>query len=530
MNILGLPIVEDGSGLLSVSLEREKFAEAIDELVNVRGLFADLKGTPAMNGLLGNGLALAYVYATDNRAELDAFGLHALLHDDPSQTWLLISTTLPAPDPSYPSVTPYVMAAYWLERGLYDMFGIEAVGHPDLRRLVHHENMPDDCFPMRKDFAWNTKPEFVDTDYPMQTVEGEGVVGVSVGPIYASVTEPAHFRFNVAGERIISFEGKHFFMHKGVEKLLEGKTVTQALPLIERISGDAAVSHALAFCQAIESLAGCEVSARARAIRTLLAELERATVHIHDLASFGGVGTGYTVLSGHGFRIKERLMRLADEIFGHRLWRGMVVPGGVARDLHSHELQKVSIVAGEAIEEMLDLVAQALASDGFRDRLETTGKLSKEAALAYGAVGIAARASGLDRDVRRDHPYAAYATFAPHVSIRSTGDVAARFILRIEELKQTKRLIQDICKAPGEGAPLLVCEPTEGRAIGAVEGARGETIHVVYLRSGLIDRYAIRDPAFCNLLLLNELVPGNTIPDFPLCYASLNPGQSGNDL
>ncbi len=529
-NILGIPVTEERAGHLVANIAREKFAEAIDELVNARGLAVQTIGADEQNRLEGIGLALSHLFATDDRAGKQTFGVHALLHDDTGHTWLLLSTSLPAEDPTYPSVTCRVMAAHWYERWIGDMFGITAVGHPDPRRLVHHENVPEGHFPLRKDFMWNAKMEKADVPYPMHAVAGEGIFEIPVGPIHAGIIEPGHFRFNVAGERIITLEGKLFFTHKGVEKLLEGKTVTEAVPFVERISGDAAVSHALAYAQAVEQIAGCEISARAKGLRTLLNELERVTMHIHDLANMGGMGTGYTVVAAQGFRIKERLMRLSDELFGNRFWRNMVVPGGVTKDLNANELQRVSIVINEAIEEMLDVVNLALRSDGLRDRLETTGILKREAALAYGAVGLPARASGIDRDVRRDHPYAAYGLFAPKVSVKSGGDVYARFTLRVDELQDSQRLIQALCKSPGEGRHLVSCEAKDGRAWSATEGWRGETVHVVYIKQGKIERHVVRDPSFCNWALFGELAPGNIVPDFPLCNKSLNLSYSGTDL
>lgn len=529
-NILGLTVTEERPDFVSAQVAREKFAAAIDELVNARGLSLPTDEATAKTDLAGIGLALAHMYATDDRSTKGTFGVHALLHDDTGRAWLMLTTTLPAEDPTYPSVTRTVMAAHWYERLMSDMFGITAVGHPDPRRLVHHENVPDGHFPLRKDFAWNAKMEQANIPYPMHAVEGEGIFEIPVGPIHAGIIEPGHFRFNVAGERIITLEGKLFFTHKGVEKLLEGKTLAEALPFIERISGDATPSHTLAFAQAVETLAHAEVSARARGLRTLWNELERITLHIHDLANMGGMGTGYTVLAAQGFRIKERLMRLSDELLGNRFWRGFIVPGGVARDLNANELQKIAITVSEAIEELLDIVDMALKSDGLRDRLETTGVLGKEAAMAYGAVGIAARASGIDRDVRRDHVYAAYDKFVPSIQVKTGGDVYARFILRVEELKDSSRLIQEICKSPGEGRHVVACEPKDGQAVGVVEGGRGETLHVVYVKNGKIDRYVVRDPSFCNWPLFGEIGPGNIVPDFPLCNKSLNLSYSGTDL
>lgn len=529
-NILDLHITEEQPDVMSAVVAREKFAEAIDELVNVRGLASVEMSADAQTGLTGSGLALAHLYATDCRADKQVFGLHALLHDDSTHTWLWLSTTVPAHDPTYPSVTRRVMAAHWYERWIRDMFGIEPIGHPDLRRLVHHENIPEAQYPLRKEFAWNTQLEVADVPYLMRSVDGEGIFEIPIGPVHSGISEAGHFRLHVAGERLIMLESKLFFKHKGIEKLLEGKSLEQAVPYIERVSGDMTVAHAIAFAQAAETLAGTEISKRAQGLRTLFNELERVTMHIHDLAQMVGGGAGYTVIAGQSFRIKERLARLSQELFGNRFWRGQVVPGGVVRDVNANELQKIAIVVHEAIEEFLDLAELALHSDGLRDRLETTGALRKEAALAYGAVGVIARASGVDRDVRRDHPYAGYKRFIPVISVKVAGDVFARYSLRLEELKDSRRLIQEICKSPGEGRFIVKCDPQEGRAVSAVEGCRGEVLHVLYMKGGQIDRYVIRDPSFCNWPLFSEIGPGNVTSDFPLCYKSLGLSLSGTDL
>jgi Ni,Fe-hydrogenase III component G len=238
------------------------------------------------------GLPLDLLFATDDRFAGEGFGLHAILALDESHEWIEVVTTLPVHRPVVSSLTRTVMAAHWYERYAQDMFGIKADGHPDPRRLVHHENVPANTHPLRKDFPWNTQLPWAQEPYPMGRVEGEGVFSIPVGPIHAGIIEPGHFRFNVAGERIITLEGKLFFTHKGVEKLLEGRSPDEAMPFIERVSGDSAASHALAFCQAVETIAACEVPERARRLRALIVELERITMHIHDIANICGMAPG----------------------------------------------------------------------------------------------------------------------------------------------------------------------------------------------------------------------------------------------
>ena len=476
------------------------------------------------------GLPLSLLFATDDRAADGTFGVHVVFGLDATHAWLMLSAKLPMDAPRYPSVTAKVVAAHWYERYAMDMFGLVALGHPDARRLVHHENVPTDTFPLRKDFAWDTKLAHADVPYPMRRVEGEGVYEIPVGPIHAGIIEPGHFRFNVAGERIVTLEGKLFFTHKGVEKLLEGKTPTEALPFIERLSGDMAAAHALAYCQAVESVADCRVPDRALALRSVLSELERMTMHIHDLANIAGNGTGYTVMAAQGFRIKECLMRLSAELVGNRFWRGAIVPGGQAADFGADKLSKILSVVSETHGEMKSLLEMCLASDGERERLETTGVLSKDGAAAFGALGVPARASGLDRDARLTHPHAAYAAHPPALVTESSGDVYARFMVRVRELDESARLIAAIIARLPAGSVRAECPVRDGFALGATESWRGEVLCALRLKGGRIDRCLPRDPSFCNWPLFGEIGQGNIVPDFPLCNKSLNLSYSGTDM
>ena len=479
-------------------------------------------------------LPLDLLFATDDRAADGSFGVHAVFALDLTHEWIEIVTRVPADDPRYPSLTPVVMAAHWYERSVNDMFGVAAEGHPDLRRLVHHENVPAGTHPLRKDFEWNTRLGRAQEPFPLGRVEGEGVFQIPVGPIHAGIIEPGHFRFNVAGERIITLEGKLFFTHKGVEKLLEGRTPAEALPLVERVSGDAAASHALAFCQAVEAIGGCDPPETARTARVLMVELERFTMHLHDLANICGMGTGYTTMAANGFRIVERLRRLSARLVGNRFFRGLIVPGGVAGLPAPAALNDVDRTVGEAWTEAERLVRMGLESDTLRDRLETTGVLARDAAWAYGAKGVAARASGIGRDSRRDHPHAAYGALPCHVSTRTEGDVFARVMLRIDEMSHAVELLRaatSACRDGGaSGASAAPCAPTDGDALGWCEGWRGQVLDWVRLVGGRIDRAVVRDPSFCNWPLFGELGPGNIVPDFPLCNKSLNLSYSGTDL
>ncbi|MDD5463994.1 MAG: NADH-quinone oxidoreductase subunit C [Candidatus Moranbacteria bacterium] len=511
-NFPQVDIVEEKNDTVFATVSREDLANVVTSLVDEHKLF------------------LSSLYGTDNRKEDQTFGVNVIFGDDANHQWLKLSASLPENDPSYPSITKIIMAAHWYERYMQDMFGVIAVGHPDPRRLVNHENIPEGTHPLRKDFAWNAKLEKANVEYPMHHIEGEGIFEIPVGPIHAGIIEPGHFRFNVAGERILTLEGKLFFTHKGIEKLMEGKTPKDALPYIEGLSGDMAASHAMAYIQAIEKISNCNVTERAKMLRTLVLELERLTMHIHDLANIGGMGTGYSFIAANGFRIKERMMRLSDDIFGNRFWREFITIGGVAKDLNEEQLKKILEISKDAYVEMNKIVTLALASDGFLDRMQTTGVLPLEAAKAFGALGIAARGSGLDRDVRRDHPYAGYQKYPTTVVVKKYGDVRARYSARIKEMAYSIELIEKIITEISKGEVMVDIEIKDGFAISAVESWRGEILCILEIKNGVIARCFPRDPSFCNWALFGIMGPGNIVPDFPLINKSLNLSYSGTDL
>ncbi|MBU6323148.1 MAG: NADH-quinone oxidoreductase subunit C [Patescibacteria group bacterium] len=476
-----------------------------------------------------HGAPLVFMYGTDERAAGIGFAVHAVFAL-PGSGFVTLRSVLPAEKPSYPSLTRTIMAAHWFERLMQDQFGIIAEGHPDPRRLIHHENVPEGTYPLRKDFAWDAKLPHADVPYPMHRVEGRGVYEIPVGPIHAGVIEPGHFRFNVRGERILSLEGKLFFTHKGVEKLVEGKTPAEALPFIERISGDMPVAHTLAFAEAVERASCISVPKRARMLRVVWSELERITMHLFDMGNMGGNGTGFTFMAAQGFRMVEEMRRMHASLAGHRYLRGAVTPGG-AHDLSQEAAAGMLRTLARIERDMKDVLKIAYGTDGLMERFETTGVLSRAAALAYGARGIAARASGVDTDARRDYPYAAYDELAVNVVTEKAGDVAARFKVRAREFEESLRLVRAALAALPEGKAQAPAIAKEGAALAAVESWRGTIYDWVRIGAdGRIDRAAISDPSFSNWPLFGEIGPGNIVPDFPLCNKSLNLSYSGTDL
>jgi len=475
------------------------------------------------------GAELRLMVGNDRRGDIGAFEVYYLFAH-PTENWFLHARkTLTAGDPAVASLGTFHHPASLFEQEIYDLFGIRATKHPDPRPLVRHGFWPADYFPLRKDARAG---EFADDGRPFPFVEvgGEGVYEIPVGPVHAGVIEPGHFRFSVVGETIINMRARLYYTHKGTEKLFEGRAPAAGVELAERVSGDTTVGHAMAYCQALEALTGATVPDRARYLRVVLLEMERLYNHVADFGMIAN-DTGFAVAHSHCFRIRERLLRLNKQVTGNRLLRGGIVPGGVGCDLPAG-LDLVSELEA-ALKDFEEIVALALDNTLVRDRLEGTGRLTTRTARDHGVLGYVARASGLDADVRRDHPFAAYGELDFKVPVFQTGDVEARTRVRVEEARESVRLIgQAIARMP-QGplrSPLGPLPPFEP-AFGLVEGWRGAIIH--WIMADALDRLyrvKIMDPSFLNWRPLSYALLKNIVPDFPLCNKSFNQSYSGNDL
>jgi Ni,Fe-hydrogenase III large subunit/Ni,Fe-hydrogenase III component G len=486
---------------------------------------------PALASLLRIGFhaELIFMAAADRRADLGAFEVHYLFAP-PRENWFLHATAhVPADTPTIASLAAFHYPASRFEREIYDLFGIAAEGHPDALPLVRHGFWPPDYFPLRTDAA---RCEFADDGqaFPFTEVGGEGVYEIPVGPVHAGVIEPGHFRFSVVGETIIDMKSRLYFTHKGTEKLFEGRTPAAGVELAERISGDTTVGHALAFCQAVEAATGAAVPERAKYLRVVLLEMERLYNHVADVGMIAN-DTGYAVAHSHCFRIRERLLRLNKRLTGSRLLRGGIIPGGVGMDLPAG--LDLPAETESALRDFDEIVGLTLENTLVTDRLEGTGRLTTHTARDHGVLGYVARASGIDADVRRDRPFAAYDALSFRVPVFESGDVKARTLVRVEEARESVKLIrQAVERMPG--GPLTVPLPplpAFAPAFSMVEGWRGAIVHwVMGGPAGALYRVKVMDPSFLNWRALSYALLKNIVPDFPLCNKSFNQSYSGNDL
>lgn len=478
------------------------------------------------------GASIVTLHAVDNRPITQDFKVCAVLALEGEDDFAVLLASIDPLDPRFPSLTPEIPSAAWYEREIHDMFGIEAVGHPDPRPLVLYDDWPLEEFPLRKDFDVGKRVPRTPRAYPYLKVEGDGVFEIPVGPVHAGVIEPGHFRFSVAGEPIINLEVRLGYVHRGVEKLSERTPYCRGVLLAERISGDNSFSHSLAYCQAVEAMSGVEAPERASFLRSAFAELERVHCLLGDV---GGIAldVAFNVAAQHAYILKERALDLNDYLVGSRLLRGANCLGGVRVDLPR---EKVSRALSELIRIKLDLkefAALVLGTQSVLDRTETTGVVPLQAAKDLDLVGPVARASGLDRDVRRDHPYAAYRQLSFRVPTRYEGDVHARFLVKLEELGESISIAEQALGSlpPGDLRTRIGEIPEGMTSMSMVESPRGELVHwMISGQEGRPFRHKVRDASFHNWRAMETAVLGNIIPDFPLINKSFSLSYSGSDL
>ncbi len=424
------------------------------------------------------------------------------------------------------SLTQSLPAAAWYERELHDQYGVELTGHPDPRPLLLHENWPDGLHPMLEGPG---KIPLASRDYPFLEVQGEGVCEVAVGPVHAGIIEPGHFRFSVMGDMVLHLELRHFYTHKGTEKLFEGSSANSAAMIAESVSGDNCFAHAVAYCQALENACGVAVPPRAAAVRLIGLEFERIVAHIGDVG-FLANDVGFVVAHALASSIKESLLQASARCFGTRYWRGVACPGGVRVAFDTDRLSEFAGAVAEAAHRFSELANIIVDTPSVQSRFDSAGILKEAVARDLAVVGIVARASGIDMDVRRDHPYGHYRDLEIEVPVTRYGDVFARARMRIAEVAVSAALLIETLNAlpPGE---LLEPIHWDGRRQGysAIESPRGELFYWLETDNGTLRRCHIKSPSFQNWPAMPSAVKENIIADFPLINKSFNLSYSGCD-
>ena len=432
--------------------------------------------------------------------------------------------------PVYPAIDGWFPAAQRMQRAVRDLLGISS-GAIDRRGWLRHGGWPEQVFPLRRDFDADRRFPNAPAPYDFVQVEGDGVHEIAVGPVHAGTIEPGHFRFSAVGEKVLRLEERLGYTHKGIAKRWEGMPQMEGHRLAARVSGDTAVGFSWAWCAALEAIAENVCPPRATELRALALEHERIANHLGDLGALGndgGFAFGLTQFS----RMKEDLLRVNARVFRARYLMDYVLPGGVAGDLPA-EAPALLLEIYSGLESNVSGMRSIYAEHaGLQDRFRSAGILETSLASRLGATGLAARASGIARDLRVDHPWPPYDRIAPRTAAESGGDVAARVQVRFAEIFESLRLCRALLQGLSAGsvyAPVPAAAP--GRlGIGLIEAWRGPVM--IALESGAhgsIRRCHAHDPSWQNWPLLEYAILGNIVPDFPLINKSFNLSYSGQD-
>jgi len=502
------------AAVVACVLPRERFADAGKELKKAHAL-------------------LVAEWATDETAFGRGYGVFACYRW--AKDCVIVKAGLPADDPSFPTLTTSYAPAFRFERQMRSLMGVEPAGHPDLRPWIAFEDWPAGAFPLRKSFDPSQPLTRGSGVYPWIRAEGEGVYEIPVGPVHAGIIEPGHFRFQALGEDIVNLEERLGYVHKGIEKRFESLPWGQGHRLAGRVSGDTTVAHSLCYCMALESISGGAVPERAHWIRALLLERERIANHCGDLGAIAN-DAAFAFLWYQMTRLKEQVLRTNRTLFGHRFMMDTVVPGGVAVDLTAEGRAIMERELDRLLPEFERLVTIYDDNASLEDRVRETGVLSPKKALDLCVVGVVARASGINHDCRVFNPFPPYdrpEEIELNVPVLISGDVHARAWVRVLEMRESVRLIRYILARLPEGPVFAQLAPPPPGVAGfaAVEGWRGEIVY--WLQSGPggeVNRCMVRDPSSLNWIGLEQAVPGNIVPDFPLCNKSFNQSYSGHDL
>jgi Ni,Fe-hydrogenase III large subunit len=455
------------------------------------------------------------VVAYFGAAEAEAVRLVLVMADDARRN--LAVGTARVEGASFPSVAEECPQVQLFEREIAEQFGLHPDGHPWLRPVRFQPGVATALPAGALDFF---------------RVEGLEVHEVGVGPVHAGVIEPGHFRFQCHGEHVFHLEIRLGYQHRGVERALRGGPDRRSLHYAETLAGDTTIGHASAYCELLEGLADSPEPVRGGALRAIALELERLANHVGDLGALAG-DVGFLPTSSYCGRIRGDFLNLTAELCGNRFGRGLVRPGGARFDLDERLARRLLERLDRAYGDARSAVDLLWSSPSVMERFEETGVVPRQVAAALGLKGPSARASGLDRDARRDHPSGAFRRREMPVAVAEAGDVFARAKIRWLEIQRSVAFVRELLRELPGGA--VAVEPgalaPRRLAVALVEGWRGEICHVALTDgAGRFERYKIVDPSFHNWSALAYAMRGQQISDFPLCNKSFNLSYCGHDL
>jgi Ni,Fe-hydrogenase III large subunit len=431
-------------------------------------------------------------------------------------------------DDSFQSLTPDCPQAHNFEREIAEQWGVRPLGHPWLKPLRYHHSYRPGQDAWGRSVGDQIMPAV--TDYFQ--VQGREIHEVAVGPVHAGVIEPGSFRFQCHGEHVFHLEIQLGYQHRGVERALIGGPNKRTFHYMETLAGDTSIGHGTAYCQAIEGLAGVEPSPRAQAIRGIALELERLACHTGDLGALAD-DVGYLPTANYCGRLRGDFLNATGTLCGNRFGRSLLRPGGVRFDIDAGMAKTLTERLQPALRDVAGAAQLLWDTLSVQARFENTGTVSKELAGVLGMVGVAARATGMECDVRRNFPSGVFSSVQVPISTWSTGDVYARAYVRGLEVERSGSFVLEQLHNLHSGPLALPVGPLAPNSlvVSLAEGWRGEVCHVAITNSeGRFARYKVVDPSFHNWIGLAMALRDQQISDFPLCNKSFNLSYCGHDL
>ena len=472
---------------------------------------------------------------------------------------LRVKVVLPdGQSPSLPTVSEVWPAANWFEREAFDLFGFDFPGHPNLRRLLCHDAFVGN--PLRKDYSPGQRWFFTEEDlrmpdwaaHPEERAGHFETQTISIGPSHPATHGIIHLIARLDGEKIARAETQIGYMHRCFEKMAETHTWNQAIPFCDRLNYVSAMINGVGYVRTVEKMLGIEIPERGRLVRTILSEFSRIMDHCvcigANLVDIGAL-TNFTYL----YQNRENIYDLIEACCGARLTVSYVRVGGLAIDVPDDFVPRCRKLL-DSIPGFLDDVEKLVTNNRIvRNRLAGTGVVSREQAIAWGLTGPMLRASGVPYDVRRARPYDFYDKFDWDVPIATTGDNFGRYLVRMEEMRQSLKIIRQALEIFPARGPVnsddwhVVLPPKDavyhdmesliyhfklvmegirvpvGERYEWIEGANGELgFHAISIGRGGPYRLRVRPPCFPSMAAFEKIIVGGTVSDAVATLGTLN--------
>ncbi|HOP60186.1 MAG TPA: NADH-quinone oxidoreductase subunit C [Candidatus Saccharicenans sp.] len=503
---------------LFIDIKKEALVETASQLMKEGARYQMGVGYEAKKN--GQGLAMVHTFAFDADSLLVA--IRALTTED---------------EPEFDSLTPFIPGAGWSEREYIDLLGLHFKNHPHPKRLVLSDDWPEGIYPLRQEVPYDLMPPAAEEVAFRLDEAPPGSSIIPFGPFHACLHEPAHFAVYVDGEEIKGCEYRGFMVHRGIEKLAATELTYNEIPFVaERICGICGSVHSVNYAQAVEAASGLKIPRRAEFIRTIMLEIERLHSHLMWLGVAGHL-IGFDTVFMQAWRIREKIMWLAESLTGNRKTYGMVIIGGVRRDIDLTKAELIKKTLAEVEKDVQALEKAIIKDKSIHRRTKGVGYLSREKAKEWNLVGPVARARGLDIDARRDHPYAAYDEVKFEVVVADSGDVWGTLVVRIKEIYEAIRIIHQCLEKLAsrlQGSPLAIeieePIPAGQQGLSVVEAPRGEAVHYVLTGDdNRPERWRVRAPTYPNLQAVPDMLLNNKLADFPIIVGSIDPCISCTD-